>query len=197
MKTALLKAADLTPSSLLDLIKNLGPSAAEISRRVWVEAPDGWAFDWWPGLAHDLNWCGAGREPVQECARDCLSRSTAGRLFAPDGELRWRVIPALGETCWRAVFLGAGDWVGGALQDNSGLLAGLRPHCDRYFLWGQQTRATPGEWVELRIPHRFRYPVAGNPRSVSAVVEQWCDDVGEPHFLRLCDLEPAQGTSGA
>ena len=74
---------------------------------------------------------------------------------------------------------------------------GLRPRRDRYFLWGRQTRTTPGEWVELRIPHRFRYPVAGNPRSVSAVVEQWCDDVDEPHFLRLCDLEPAQGTSDA
>lgn len=197
MNTALLKAADLTPTGLHDLIGKLDPPSAKISRRVWLEAPDGWAFDWWPGLTHDLTWCGAGREPFLECARDCLSRSTAGRLFAPDGELRWRVIPSLGETCWRAVFLGTSDWVGGVLQDNSGLLAGLRPRRDRYFLWGRQTRTTPGEWVELRIPHRFRYPVAGNPRSVSAVVEQWCDDVDEPHFLRLCDLEPAQGTSDA
>lgn len=197
MKTALLKAADLTPSDLPDLIEGLGPSTAEVARRVWLEAADGWAFDWWPGLTHDLNWCGAGREPVAERAGDCLSRSTAGRLFAPDGELRWRVIPALGETCLRAVFLGAGDWVRDALQDNSGLLADLRPRRDRYFLWGQQTKNTPGEWIELRIPHRFRYPVPGNPQSVAAVVEQWCDDAGEPHFFRLCDLEPAQGTSDA
>ena len=197
MKTALLKAADLTTSSLLDMIDKLGPPTAEASRRVWLEAADGWAFDWWPGLTHSLTWCGAGREPVPECARDCLSRSTGGRLFAPEGELRWRVIHALGETCWRTVFLGTDDWVGGALQDNSGILAGLWPRRDRYFLWGQQTRETPSEWIELRIPHRFRYPIVGNPPRVSAVVEQWCDDVGEPHFLRLCDLEPVQGTSNA
>lgn len=197
MNSALLKAADLTPSGLLDLIEKLGPQPVACSRRVWLEAPDGWTFDWWPGLTHDLTWCGAGREPVRESARDCVSRSAAGRLFAADGELHWRVIPALGETCWRAVFIGTGDWVGDALQDNSRILADLRPRRDRHFLWGQQTRETPGEWIELRIPHRFRYPVAGNPRMVAAVVEQWCDDVGEPHFVRLCDLEPAQGTNDA
>ncbi len=126
-----------------------------------------------------------------------MSRSTAGRLFASDGELRWRVIPALGEACWRTIFLGRAAWTGTALEDRSEYLRGLQPWRDRFFLWGQQSDATLGEWIELRIPHRFRYPVAGNPVNVTALVEQWRDAAGEPHFLRLCDLEPATGVSDA
>ena len=200
MTTATLKAADLTPDGFLDLIGNLDPPDAELPRRVWMEAADGWAFDWWPGLEHNLNWCGAGREPTEEHAGGCLSRSTAGRLFARDGELRWRVIRALGEPYWRTVFLGNSDWVGDALEDCSDRLDGLQPRRDRLFLWGQQREEVPGEWIVLRIPHRFRYPVVGNPGRVSALVEQWTDEAGEPHFLRLCDLgpvEPAEGESDA
>ena len=126
-----------------------------------------------------------------------MSRSTAGRLFAPDGELRWRVIPALGEECWRTVFLGHADWTGAALEDCTDHLHGLQPGRDRFFLWGKQSDATPGEWIELRIPHRFRYPVGGNPVNVMALVEQWRDAAGETHFCRLCDLEPVAGESDA
>lgn len=199
--TAALKAADLTLSRFLNLIEELDPPAAgAAARRIWLEAADGWAFDWWRGIEHGFHWCGAGREPCEPSEVDaagCLSRSTAGRLFAPDGELRWRVVPALNERCWRTVFLGAGDWVGAGLEDRSDQLRGLQPRRERYFLWGQQTGQTPGEWIELRIPHRFRYPVAGNPRHVVAVVEHWRDEFGEPHFFRLCDLEPVEGTPDA
>ena len=192
--TVFLKAAGLTQESFLALIANLRQSDADnFPGYVWLEAPDGWAFDWWDwssGLEGKLCWCGAGREPVEELARDCLARSIAGRLFAPSGELRWRTIPALGPSGWRTVFLGTDDWVHSALDDHSATLHGLQPHQDKFFLWGQQTTATPAEWVELRIPHRFRYPVAGNPRSVRVVVEQWRDETGEPHFVRLCGLEP-------
>ena len=194
--TAFLKTADLTPDQFLDLITNLDHDDTP-QQRIWLEAPDGWAFNWWCGLAGDLCWCGAGREPVEQSARDCLIRSTSGRLFAPDGELRWRVIPSLGESCWRTVFLGNADWVGTALDDYSNRLHDLHPHQDSFFLWGQQTDATPDEWIELRIPHRFNYPISDNPRSVSIVVEQWNDDAGEPHFVRLCDLKPSQEKSNA
>lgn len=192
--TAFLKTADLTLERVLDLLANLhSPHADTSPRRIWVEAADGWAFDWWRGLNDKLHWCGAGRAPDEKRASDCLTRSAAGRLFAPDGELRWRTIPALGESCWRTVFLGNADWVGTALDDCSVILNDLRPHQDSFFLWGQQTSETPGEWIALRIPHRFRYPVTGDSRNVRVVVEQWRDDDGEPHFLRLCDLEPAEG----
>ena len=197
MTNTCLRAADLKQREFLDLVGNLNPQRTVTPRRVWLEAADGWAFDWWPGLDHNLNWCGAGRESYAERADSCLSRSTAGRLFAPDGELRWRVIPALGEACWRTTFLGDDDWTGAALEDCSDHLRDLTPKRERYFLWGQQTEATPDEWIELRIPNRFRYPVAGTPHHVRAVVEQWCDRVGEPHFLRLSDLEPAPKTANA
>ena len=118
--TALLKAADLTPEQFLDLMATLHqPDAAPPTRRIWLEAPDGWAFDWWLGLEGQLHWCGAGREPVVEPANTCLGRSTSGRLFARDGELRWRTITALGQSCWRTVFLGTTDWVGVTLDDHS------------------------------------------------------------------------------
>lgn len=192
--TAFLKAADLTQEEFLDLIARLDqPDTGGSPGRIWLEAPDGWAFDWWKwhaGLEGNLRWCGAGREPVEESARGCLARSTAGRVFAPNGELRWRTITALGSSCWRTVFLGTGDWVGTVLDDHSAVLDGLQPHRDGFLLWGQRTDDTPDEWIELRIPHRFRYPVDGNPRSVRVIVEQWRDDAGEPHFVRLCGLEP-------
>ena len=192
--TVFLKAADLTPEGFLTLLKSLQQPAADTSpRRIWLEAADGWAFHWCPGPEDKLPWCGAGRDPVEERAHDCLARSTAGRLFSPDGELRWRAIPALGASSWRTVFLGNTDWVGAALDDCSDRLTGLHPRRDSFFLWGQQTSETPGEWIELRIPHRFRYPVTGNSRNVKAVVEQWYDDTGEPHFVRLCDLVPTEG----
>ncbi len=197
MKNIWLRAADLKPGEFLDLVGKLVLRDVQTPRRIWLEAADGWAFDWWFGLDHDLNWCGAAREPYAELAGSCLSRSTAGRLFAPDGELRWRVIPALGDACWRTTFLGDVDWTGAALEDCSDRLRGLEPKQERYFLWGQQTTVTPGEWIELRIPHRFRYPVDGNPRLVMAVAEQWCDEIGEPHFLRLFDLEPAPESADA
>ncbi len=192
--TTLLKARDLTQEEFFELISNLQPSNDKQLGYIWLEAPDGWSFDWWgwrPSFEGELSWCGAGREPIKESSQDCLTKSTAGRLFAPEGELRWRNIPALGQSCWRVVFLGNTDWVGTEqLANHSDMLNGLHPHKDGFFLWGQQTGVTPNEWIELRIPHRFRYPVPGNPNRVKAVVEQWKDDTGELHFVRLCGLEP-------
>lgn len=189
--TVILKAADLTQEKFLALVKNLRPDKPQVPGRIWLEAPDGWAFDWWEwqaGLAGKLRWCGAGRELVEERVDACLSRSTAGRLFAPEGELRWRTIPALGESCWRTVFLGTTDWVAAALEDCSEGLQPLSPSHDSFFLWGEQTEETPDEWIELRIPHRFHYPVTDNSKRVKVVVEKWTDATGEPHFVRLCEL---------
>ena len=188
-----LKAKDLTQEQFLELIGKLQPDNDKQLGYVWLEAPDGWAFDCWgwhPSFEGELSWCGAGREPIKESSQNCLTKSITGRLFAAEGELRWRTIPVLGEECWRTVFLGNDDWVGTALDDHSSSLSNLQPHQDSFFLWGQQTPSTPGEWVELRIPHRFRYPVPGKPNRVKVLVEQWCDDTGAPHFFRLCDLKP-------
>lgn len=202
---AFLKAADLTQEEFMKLIENLQPNNDKRPGYVWLEAPDGWAFDWWDWTSklvapednegprvNALHWCGTVQESVEEKepAYDCLTRSTAGRLFDPAGELRWRTVPALGETCYRVVFLGNTDWVGTALKDHSDSLNDLQPQEDRFFLWGQQTERTPKEWIELRIPHRFRYPVSGNPNRIKICVEQWRDSTGAIHFSRLCDLGP-------
>ena len=192
--TAFLKTADLTQEEFMKLVENLQPNNIKRPGYVWLEAPDGWAFDWWDwkSSVNALRWYKAGQESVEEKqpAYDCLTRSTAGRLFDPAGELRWRTIPALGEACYRVVFLGNTDWVGTELADHSANLSELHPYNDSFFLWGQQTQITPDEWIELRIPHRFRYPVSGNPNRIKIRVEQWRDRTGAIHFSRLCDLEP-------
>ena len=193
--TTFLKTADLTQAEFLELIGSLDLGVDTSACYVWLEAPDGWTLDCWnrqSGIKEKLRWYGAGREIVKKSLQDCLTKSTAGRLFAPEGELRWRTIPALGDACWRVVFLGNTDWAGTALEDHSDTLKDLHPHQDSFFLWGQQTSTTPDEWIELRIPHRFRYPVSGNPNRVKVLVEQWRDDTGLLHFFRLCDLEPYQ-----
>ena len=207
---ALLKAADLTQERFVELIGNLQPDNVKRSGYLWLEAPDGWTFDlWdWPSelvvaeesinneepRVNTLRWYGIGQESLaeKESAYDCLTRSTSGRLFNAACEFRWRTIPALGEACYRVVFLGKTDWVGASLEDHSDKLNDLHPHVDCFFMWGQQTSRTPDEWIELRIPHCFKYPVPGNPNRVKVLVEQWRDATGAIHFSRLCDLEQCE-----
>ena len=191
--TAFLKAADLTQDAFLKLIENLHLDTDTSTCYIWIEAPDGWTLDAWDrksGTESEICWYTAGQTPSQESSRDCVIKSTSGRLFAPEGELRWRTIPALGDSCWRVTFLGNVDWVGTALADYSDSLSNLHPHRDSFYLWGQQTPTAPEEWIELRIPHRFQYPIVGSSTRVQVIIEQWSDDTGEPHFVRLCHLKP-------
>jgi hypothetical protein len=102
-------------------------------------------------------------------------------------------LPALGERSCRVVFLG--DWASAALEalPLREELAALSRDEATYPLWGQQTKHTPGEWIDLRIPHRLRYPVdaetPGQGRVIAKMkVEIWKDRRGEPQFIRLCDL---------
>ncbi len=196
--TDFLKTADLTQNVFLKLIENLPLDAQVSTGYIWLEAADGWTLDRWNweiGIETEIRWYRARHEPVEKSAKDCLAKSTAGRLFAMEGELRWRTIPALGEACWRTVFLGNVDWAGPTLENHSQALNNLRSHQKSFYLWGQQTQETPDEWIELRIPHRFQYPIAGNPHRVKILTEQWDDATGEPHFVRLCTLKPAEETT--
>jgi len=192
-----LRARDLTWPEFHGLIGGLRfPPEEPI--RIWLEAADGWCLAYWRGMAEPLPWYRAGCETIAESAEEVLRRAYSGRVFAPSGELRWRVLPMLGQSAWRTVYLGE-DLPCVALLQPSKELQGLQPTSAEYPLWGLLTAATrrndgqAGDWVELRIPHRFRYPVAvpkesPAPIAVKACVEQWCDARGDLHFMRLCDL---------
>jgi hypothetical protein len=189
---ATLRASDLTCSELLQLLKELTPPSGE-TVRCWLEAFDGWALDSWRGFGAKVRWNRAGQDPREEPLADLLPRVTFGRIFSPSGELKWRQLPALGERCCRVVFLG--QWDGPALErlPVREELAFLRPGKVEYPLWGQQTAQTPGEWIDLRIPHRLRYPVVTETPTEGRLiaylkVELWKDERGEPQFVRLCDL---------
>jgi hypothetical protein len=189
---ATLKAGDVLPAELLELV---GQIRVTEDVRIWVEGADGWALDYWAGPEAPVRWCAAGREADPLAGREVLARSQAGRIFAPSGELRWRCLPSPSPPRCRVVFLGEHDWLPGrlAVRDEIERLD-LTPAVDSAILWGQKTTASDGDWVELRVPHRFRYPVpdpgvdAGVPVGVRVWTEVWSDRWGEPHFIRLRDM---------
>lgn len=195
--TPLLKAGDLTLPDLQRLLAELTFPEAE-QARCWLDAPDGWALDYWRGMNGIVRWNGAGRDPYDEPLKKVISRVTTGRLFTASGELKWRQLPVLGERSCRVVFIGKG-WASVSLETlpSREELADLS--CDEatYPLWGQQTRHTPGEWIDLRIPHRLCYPVDAEMPTQGRVITQvkveiWKDRCGEPQFIRLCDLTAGQ-----
>jgi hypothetical protein len=191
-----LLAADLAPAQLQELLA-AWPAGPNSSWFCWLEDAEGWTLDRWPGRAGCVRWYRAAQRVSQCRVDDVLPRLLQGRVFSPAGELRWRVLPALGETCCRTVYLGQ--------RDTAPTASALKPpshsgydqwtcRSERYPLWGQQTRRTPDSWIDLRIPHRLQYPVdtklpdAG--RNIAYLkVETWYDTHGEPQWVRLCDLE--------
>jgi hypothetical protein len=216
---AILKAGDLDWGALAELVDLLHPAddPASVPVRIWAEGAGGWSLDFWRGLEGRVRWCAAGREPTELAGRTVLERSESGRLFAPDGELKWRRIledspdgEAMVQRC-RLVFLGTRDWFpsfdGLAPRTELDQLSPSESTVD-LMLWGEQSEHSPDEWIELRIPHRFRYPVdrtqsvadsaadddvTGTRRrptrsGVRVRTETWLDRWGTPHFMRLCDL---------
>ncbi len=79
-----------------------------------------------------------------------VDRSEEGRVFSPEGELRWR---RLGPVV-RMVYLGAimpnhPGWI-----DGSRHLAGLRPQYSDFLLWGVRSDLE-SEWPEHQLPKRL------------------------------------------
>lgn len=201
---AILRARDLTPDELAGLIAALRfPPDQKV--RAWLDGVDGWSLAYWPMIDGKVLWYGAGRMPVEQPVRELLPRLVGGRVFAPAGELRWRRVPALGARSCRAVYLGEDLDSVASLTARPDEFAGLSRWADKHPgqreerpLWGLLTAKTYDDWVELRVPHRFRYPVdkpdpAWQRCGVKAIVETWIDKRGEPHFVRLCDLQAYRG----
>lgn len=119
-----------------------------------------------------------------------LQATEQGRIFAPHGELRWRL---LGNSVG-IVFLG--DSGGPSLlTDASAQLAGLTPRQRKILLWGVRTD-TKGEWLEQQVPQRFEYPISGTQFArgrVALVVEEWADAVGIPQFSRYHSVLEVKG----
>jgi hypothetical protein len=196
---SILRASDLTPDELTQLLAGLRFPQGE-KTRAWLDGVDGWSLDYWPGVDGCVLWYGSGRAATEQLVRELLPHVMGGRIFAPAGELRWRRLPALGERSCRTVYVGRDLDAVHNLElryDLAGLTSQQREHP----LWGLLSRGQDGEtdtWIELRMPHRFRYPVdAPDPSwprvAVKAIVETWSDERGRPHFLRLCDLQAYPG----
>ncbi len=192
-----LRAGDVLPAELPEMLA-AWPVTDSRSAWIWLETADGFTLDYWPGQQGQVLWYRAERLPERVAVAQILTRTLSGRLFSAEGELRWRFLPMLGDRSVRAVFLGnaeLGDrWE--KLKPRSELEQ-LSPIKVEYQLWGQQTPETPGEWIELRIPHRFRYPVESTvPRSgrilAKLEVELWKDRGGRVQFVRLCRVFATQ-----
>lgn len=178
MNNRFLLQANLTPAVFSQWLATLGLPDDALA---WIEWPDGWALGRWRDLRDD-------RAPT-------LVDSSAGRVFHDSGELRWRVLPCLGAHPLRAVYLGAQLWPGltPMMQDESHILTGLEPRRVQHVLWGEYYDPT-GEWVELRIPQRFRYPLHARSQRVALVAELWESTTGgEPGFVRYCALIAFEG----
>ncbi len=189
------QAADLTWEQFAQLLRDLnrGPDAPKL--RGWLEWPDGCSFDWWTSWNSEIACYCAWQRPRRKNFSTVVPEATAGRIFAPDGQLQWRVLPGERDTrIWRVVFIGSNQW----WQDAQ--LAGFRDFSDQfsacsirrcqYYLWGLHSPISPGEWVELRIPQRFSYPVEKPCRGVRIEVEDFLNSVGEVVLSRWCDLIP-------
>jgi hypothetical protein len=198
---AILKSGDLPSHDIVELSGRIKPADGE-PVRIWAEGLDGWSLDYWGGLDAPVAWNRAWESPEKIPGREAMSRAISGRIFAPSGELRWRIIerPSVLEPgrC-RAVFLGRSDWLPGLLTARDELeRLRMVPVPGTTLLWGQRTAHSEGDWIELRIPHRFRYPVevspvaatGDRPVGVQVLTESWIDRSGQSHFLRLCDLSP-------
>ncbi len=119
-----------------------------------------------------------------------LAVTDQGRIFSSEGELKWRRVG----NHMRLVYLGNPVQVEG-FTDDSAELESLKPDQYDLILWGIRTD-TKNEWIEQQVPHRFDYPVTGEPISrgrVALVVEQWLDTGGLPRFSRYHHIKEIKG----
>ncbi|OGP49128.1 MAG: hypothetical protein A2Y79_11015 [Deltaproteobacteria bacterium RBG_13_43_22] len=167
---AILKAKDLDYGGWKSLIAEL--SVLEGTRMI-VESIGNICFEWFDKE----------RVLIENCIR--------GRIFNPQGELKWRRIGDV----YRTVFLGDIDWAGGILIDSSQELQELISKKEWMVLWGNRTDFKD-EWLEQSIPQYFNYPFQNGVISrgrLKLITENWYDFSGRLVFVRYLDLEEMEG----
>ncbi len=145
----------------------------------------------WPESAVLMAFAPAEARLMRFVCDSCFLCSTEqGRIFSPDGELRWRNI---GKTI-RTVYLGYPP-ISDVLSDFSSKLETLSPISQRLLLWGERTESR-NEWLEQQAPHRFEYPIdsAQFPRGRAALaVEEWVNAAKIPQFSRYHSIIEVKG----
>jgi hypothetical protein len=119
-----------------------------------------------------------------------LSITDQGRIFSPEGELKWRRVNQI----LRAVYLGVAPGPE-KLEDRSTELKPLTSQYEEFFLWGVRTDLKD-EWIEQQIPHRFVYPLDGKNYlrgRVTVIMESWVDVAGFPMFRRYHSIKEISG----
>ncbi len=121
-----------------------------------------------------------------------LALTDQGRIFFPEGELKWRLC----ENQIRTVYMGY-DHPPGGLVDYSSKMEGLKPEISELILWGTRTDLE-NEWIEQRVPHRFVYPVTSRNYyrgRVALVIENWKDSSGLVKFSRYHSIKEIPATT--
>lgn len=126
--------------------------------------------------------------------RHFLETTEQGRIFSPEGELKWRRV---GDRM-RVVYLGK-ELAPEGLEDRSSELVDLEKHHSELILWGQRSE-TKNEWIEQQVPNRFNYPIstAQHSRGRAAIsIENWIDAFGFTKFSRYHSLKEIPGENHA
>lgn len=150
---------------------------------------EGWPSFWealhipepaWAWVEDEAAW------QLTPAAEITLIPGARGRLFAPQGELRWRKV---GLEDFRLVFLGSELWTSlDRLTDASDELQGLQVRPFTHRLWGEWTSGFSA-WIEQRIPHHLKYPTKG--RFIELRGYTLHDPVtNQVLFQRYCELGP-------
>jgi hypothetical protein len=163
------------------------PDKAKLEKITYRTFSDRWLDI---GFSFGNCWGWRSRRKSEQCDDAFLSATEQGRIFSPDGELRWR---KLGETL-RTVYLGYPP-ISNVLTDCSDELENLSPTKRKLLLWGKRT-GHYSKWLEQQMPHNFDYPIDSSefPRGrVALVVEQWVDAAGIPKFSRYHSIDEVQG----
>lgn len=163
------KAKDLSMEELSSLLEHL--EVPDMTRMI-IETPAQASFTWYRG---------------NTIPDDC----TRGRIFHPEGELKWRRI----EGIYRSVFLGEKNWVGDLLDDATKELEGLLPKNGEMVLWGRRINLSD-EWIEQSVPHRFHYPFQGGSipyGRLKLLSTNWYDLLGRLVLTRFMDVIEMEG----